>query len=119
MKDYIRKIIVNYNNCLINIQNNIEECSKNDLWDIVKTLEKANNDLFNIIKEYRLKLEEIEQNKFTNDDIEAYTLIKTKDKQKCILCGDLTEYIDYCCKSRVCSRKCSDKLYGFIKEEIN
>lgn len=50
------------------------------------------------------------KNKFTDLNINGYTVMKVDDSKPCIECGELTEYIDYCYECRVCSKECDDKI---------
>jgi hypothetical protein len=51
MEEYLKNRIKNYKIALEKIQQAIEECSKNDLWDIIKNLEKGKLELINLIEE--------------------------------------------------------------------
>lgn len=51
MQGYIKTRIENYNIALGKIQEAIEDCGRNNLWDIVENLEKGKFELIDIIKE--------------------------------------------------------------------
>lgn len=51
MEEYIKNRIRNYKIVLEKIQHAIEECSKNDLWDIIKNIEKSKFELISLIEE--------------------------------------------------------------------
>lgn len=51
MDSYVENRIKNYELALDKIQQAIEECGKNDLWDIITHLEKGKFDLMELIKE--------------------------------------------------------------------
>lgn len=52
--------------------------------------------------------------KFDDIDIRKYTVIEVHTQKPCVVCGDNTKYIDYCCECRVCSKEC----YEIITREI-
>lgn len=50
--------------------------------------------------------------KFTDNDMNNYCLIKSKEGVKpCFICKEPTEYIEYCCEGRLCSTECHDNFY--------
>ena len=49
MKNYLKARISNYNICIDKIQNAIDECVKNDLWDEVSSLEAIRNKIINLV----------------------------------------------------------------------
>lgn len=38
-------------------------------------------------------------------------IMKGKTKQRCMHCGELTEYIEVCSEGRICSDKCEKEWY--------
>lgn len=51
------------------------------------------------------------------DNIENYRehcMIKVDDKAPCVICGDPTNFIDYCFESRLCSEECQRKLTDLV-----
>ena len=54
MKNYLKARISNYNICIDKIQNAIDECVKNDLWDEVSSLEAIRNKIMNLVDEDKI-----------------------------------------------------------------
>lgn len=44
------------------------------------------------------------------------SLIKSEKLKKCMMCDNLTEYIDYCAEQRVCSTECMNEFYKLVDE---
>lgn len=56
--------------------------------------------------------------KFKDVDINKYSLLKAEDKEPCVVCKELTEYIEFCYEVRCCCKKCLDKLDSDYRETI-
>lgn len=57
MKEYIETRVKIYEIALEKIQELIEECGKNDLWDIVEHLEKGKFELIEFINEDKRRIQ--------------------------------------------------------------
>lgn len=53
-------------------------------------------------------------NKFNDNNMDKYTLMKCDTSKPCMICGENTNFLDYCCEARVCSINCYDKLTELI-----
>jgi len=56
MRNFIKTRIQNYEIALNKIQQAIDECCKNDLWDIINDLKKGESNLLKLIDEDNKKL---------------------------------------------------------------
>jgi hypothetical protein len=52
--------------------------------------------------------------KFSDEDMKKYCLIKADKPDKCMMCKEDTLYIEYISESRLCSEACNSKLYELI-----
>lgn len=43
-----------------------------------------------------------------------YGVIKAENKEQCVVCGEETNFIDYCFEARLCSEECQDKLIDLM-----
>lgn len=57
------------------------------------------------------------KSKFTDEDMKKYCLIKSDEEGACMMCMDITPYIDYTCEVRFCSKECSDDFYDIITQQ--
>ena len=55
--------------------------------------------------------------KFTDKDLEIYSLIKAEELESCHICKESTQYIDYNYEVRCCSNECLDKLDNQYEED--
>ncbi|MDU6995970.1 MAG: hypothetical protein E6356_14005 [Terrisporobacter othiniensis] len=56
--------------------------------------------------------------KFTDEDLNNYTIMKVSNFKPCAECGEPTQYIDYCYELRVCSKECESKITESIKNTV-
>ena len=54
--------------------------------------------------------------KFSDNSMKAYSLIKSDTKEECHVCGEHTEYIDYCYEVRLCSTECLHKMNNYYQD---
>lgn len=54
--------------------------------------------------------------KFTDEMIDQYFLLKADDFKNCLMCKEPTQYIDICCEGRLCSVECHDEFYRKFNE---
>jgi len=57
--------------------------------------------------------------KFTDNDLEICSLIKCEELKPCNVCGEPTEYVEYCYEVRCCSKECKKKLDDDYEETVN
>jgi hypothetical protein len=48
---------------------------------------------------------------FTDDDMKKFSLIKGEELKPCMICKELTPYIEVCAEARMCSKECYDEFY--------
>jgi hypothetical protein len=52
---------------------------------------------------------------FTDEDIKNYSLIKDDKLAGCMVGKQPTQYIEYCCEGRLCSKECHDIFYKQVE----
>lgn len=82
---------------------------------------RSKDKIIDTINEIYMELEnefnntkDIDKEKFTHDNIKNYTVCLGTTKEPCAICGEPTNYIDYCCEARTCSVECYDELNQLI-----
>lgn len=45
------------------------------------------------------------------------TVIIANNTELCVVCGKPTNFVDYCCEVRLCSKECDKKHCDFLEEE--
>lgn len=53
-------------------------------------------------------------NKFNDNNIDRYTIMKCDTFKPCMICKEDTNFLDYCCEARICSIDCYEKLTELI-----
>lgn len=59
-----------------------------------------------------------QNNKFTDDDIIKYDLMKVDKPLGCIICGSPTYYIEVLAETHMCSEKCRNAFYKMMDDSM-
>ena len=55
--------------------------------------------------------------KYTSENMHEYTLMESDEYQRCMMCINMTKFIDYICEGRLCSEECSKEFYNMVKQQ--
>lgn len=87
------------------------ERSKDEIIDKI-------NEIYRELESEFKNITNINKEKFTYDNMKNHTVCLGTKQEPCVICGEPTNYIDYCCEARTCSIECYDELNQMISTSI-